>query len=135
MYKKTNEILDNFFLQKPYRDLLFYMKVNQDAGSDNIYLNHIAPARNALGYTDEKKEQFEKLYTDLIDCGYMSKKEKSGQLYITKDGRDFLQNYARFKALGVTAKFTEIFKRNFTGIVSLLAVIISVVSLIVSICK
>jgi hypothetical protein len=133
--KKIHEILDNLYsFKKPYMDLLSYVKTNQD--SRNFVCNYIPIAMIQLKYSSDKKEEkeeFEEIYQTLINCGYMSKDDDCNnpdqQLKITADGRNFLQIYSRFKALGVTAKFTEISKQCFTGIISLLAIIISLASL------
>jgi hypothetical protein len=125
-----DDFLDGFYSKKEYILLLAYIKENQN--EKDSYLNHIQMIQNQQNY-DEKKQEFYKLYNLLINCGYLN--QTNAQLYITEAGKTFLQDYSRFQTLNLTAKFTEIFKRHFTAIVTLASLFLSIASFIISLKK
>lgn len=129
VYVKGICIMNSFYVNKVYIELLYY--INQNKGQENSYKNHKNLIIDALGYR-ERSDEFKKIMDSLIGAGYITQSPTiPSQLFITEEGTIFLDNYYRFQMLGFFAKFTTIFKNNFSSIVTVIALMLSVVALIV----
>lgn len=133
--KKIHKIIDSLYARKCYIDILHYLNTNQSKSKEDC-LNFKQVAIEYLGYAKGRESKFDEICSILINCGYMSKsKDSYPQLYITDEGKIFLQDYFRFSILGFFGKFTQIFNRNLIGIISIISIIIAICSLILSIIK
>lgn len=128
--------MGNFYTHKAYIGILSYVNENLPRGvlEEPYFPDYKSVMIGIMGYQKEEKK-FQKLCNDLIRSGYLNERRGSGTLVITEEGRDFLNRYFKFQMLGVFAKFTEIFNRNFSSIVSIFLLFISISSIVLSFTK
>jgi hypothetical protein len=127
----VNKWLDNFYKDKADVDFLNHIKQVQEKGDHARYrLNKSLCIKNELGY-EKKEDQFNQRSDSLINCGYLI--QPGHDLFITEEGKNYLKDYNQFQKLGIFAKFTKIYQQNFSPIPNILAVILSVFSLLVAI--
>lgn len=126
-----HKLLDKFYKNQADVRFLEYIKEMQGRGPGDTYLrNKSLCVKNALGYR-KKDVQFNDLCNSLINRGYLN--ESNYILAITEEGKNYLTDYHRFRESRFLNKFTKIFKENFSSILSVIATIISIMSLIISI--
>jgi hypothetical protein len=126
-------LVDGFFSDSIDIKFLERIKCLQDKGQEHYYLlERSLTLQSVIGYEGTKTE-FDERCDSLIKRGYLKPSDR--KLGITEEGRCFLINYYRFKGLGYLAKFTKIFKENFSSILSIFACVISIASIIITFLK
>lgn len=138
LFCKTFERLDNmmcgFHCKKIYIDILRWVDswLEQETQKDQNDKPNIQVMLTALqtGEYNYEQDTIQASLRHLIDSGYLQQMRATSNIVTTESGKQFLCDYSKFQMLGALAKFTELFKTHFVAIVSLLALVISVVSLV-----
>ena len=120
--------MDNFYYKKPYIDLLQDISAHQEK---NKYTDN-KPRMLIFKHNNYGKFKADDVAQDLISAGYLMKPEKdNSKIFITDEGKAFLQSYYQFKIKGWLAKFSELFKMNFIPIVSIFTLTLAVISIMI----
>lgn len=133
MCQYLKKIAYSFYAKEIYINFLAHVSEIPKEESDRYLHNYNLVMKNQIqshhGYND-KKLDLAKNY--LINSGYLVETGETKNLFITEEGKKFLQDYYRFRMLGKWGKFTTIFNENFTAIFSVVSIVISTFSLFVS---
>lgn len=124
-------LLESFFCEKIYINLLQYIRNHQETYGNTDDKPNMMVIKGALksdfGYSEDI---IDKAAANMVNSGCLNKQLKSSNIFITEKGKNFLEDYYQFARKGVSAKFTEIFNKSLTAIVSCLSLIISIVTVI-----
>lgn len=129
MYKTLKKIAYSFYSKEIYINFLTHVSEIPDKENErychayNLFMKN--QIRSQYGYDDRQLDLAKKY---LINSGYLIASGGTQSLFITEEGKGFLQNYYRFRMLGKWGKFTTIFNKNFIAILSILSLLVSFAS-------
>jgi hypothetical protein len=131
LLSKLDNKLDSYYKDKADINFLEYIKKIIDEDNDNKYrLNKFLCVQGSLGYKENENE-FNERCNSLISRNYLT--ELRSLLGITEEGRAYLIDYYRYQKLGILSKFTKIFKQKISALLDVFAIVISIISIILSI--
>jgi hypothetical protein len=117
-------MMNQLYSKKIYIDILEKIKDFQKITSARKMI--ITKDPNLRQHYDET--ELNDALNDLINCELIDYTEQK-TIHITDPGKQYYQDYYRFKMLNFFAKLSEVINKNLVPIISILALIISIISL------